>query len=130
MRDMARILYNILCDVPMVEDIQYIGNAAYINLEDGDILKISLNSSNENHVFDKIKLRLIKRDWGTLDICYLEFKEYFSPVRIGKDYFLSPAVKKMIKDICGMFFLMRMKWIFLLKIFFHISAHSSKEDIE
>ena len=54
MRDMARILYNILCDVPMVEDIQYIGNSAYINLEDGDILKISLNSSNENHVFDKI----------------------------------------------------------------------------
>lgn len=43
MRDMARILYNILCDVPMVEDIQYIGNVAYINLEDGDILKISLN---------------------------------------------------------------------------------------
>ena len=32
MRDMARILYNILCDVQMVEDIQYIGNAAYINL--------------------------------------------------------------------------------------------------
>ena len=94
MRDMARILYNILCDVPMVEDIQYIGNAAYINLEDGDVLKISLNSSNENHVFDKIKLRFIKRDLGTLDICYLEFKEYFSPVRIGKDYFLSPAVKK------------------------------------
>ena len=84
MRDMARILYNILCDVPMVEDIQYIGNAAYINLEDGDVLKISLNSSNENHVFDKIKLRFIKRDLGTLDICYLEFK----------DYFLSPAVKK------------------------------------
>ena len=42
MRDMARILYDILCDVPMVEDIQYIGNAAYINLEDGDVLKISL----------------------------------------------------------------------------------------
>lgn len=94
MRDMARILYNILCDVSMVEDIQYIGNAAYINLEDGDVLKISLNSSNENHVFDKIKLRFIKRDLGTLDICYLEFKEYFSPVRIGRDYFLSPAVKK------------------------------------
>ena len=62
MRDMARILYNILCDVPTVEDIQYIGNAANINLEDGDILKISLNSSKENHVFDKIKIRFIKRD--------------------------------------------------------------------
>ena len=42
MRDMARILYNILCDVPMVEDIQYIGNAAYINLEDGDVLRFLL----------------------------------------------------------------------------------------
>lgn len=66
MRDMARILYNILCDVPMVEDIQYIGNAAYINLEDGDVLKISLNSSNENMCLIKSNFVLSKGTWEHL----------------------------------------------------------------
>ena len=94
MRDMAKILYNILCDEPVLKDTQYIGNTAYIDFDDGDILKISLKSSKENNVYDQIKLRFISRELGTLDICYLEFKEYFSPVRLNEDYSLSPAVKK------------------------------------